>query len=71
MAAKDTNVRTLVFPNGGTMDIPLPGSNARFALRPGSALNAPDGSSRIPIFVALAIGLVIGVTATAWYFHRR
>lgn len=67
----DGNVRTLVFPNGGTMDIPLPGSNARFALRPGSALNSSDGSSRLPILVALVIGLTIGVTATAWYFHRR
>jgi len=68
-----SNTRTLVLPNGGTMDIPLPGSAARFAMKPPSALAAAEACPRmIPtIAVGILIGVAVGVAATAYYLHHR
>lgn len=66
------NVRTLILPSGGTMDIPLPGTKARFAIRRQSVLSSPGTWSRVPtILVCLTVGAAIGVGATAWYYSRR
>lgn len=66
------DVRTLVLPNGGTIDIPLlPGGRRRFEIKRPSVLHGPGGS-RVPIIVAsVVIGVVIGVGAAAWYYRSR
>ena len=66
------NTRTLYLPNGGTMEIPLPGSDARFAVNPPSALAFADGGSRLPtLMVGVLLGAVAGAAATVWYLNRR
>lgn len=65
------DVRTLILPNGGTLDIPLPGGRARFAIRQPSMLHG-DGGSRVPIVaVSVVLGVAIGVGAAAWYYRSR
>lgn len=68
-----SNTRTIYFPDGGTGQIPLPGSDARFALNPnGSALSLADGSSRVPtLMVGILLGAVAGTAITVWYLNRR
>jgi hypothetical protein len=66
------DVTTLSLPDGGTIDIPLPGATTRFAIHAPSILSAPDGDSRLPAILAgVTIGLVIGVAATTWYLKRK
>jgi hypothetical protein len=67
------NTRTLYLPNGGTMEIPLPGSNARFEVNPPTSLSFSDGSSRLPtIMVGVLLGAAAGAAITVWYLrHRR
>lgn len=68
----DGNTRTLSFPNGGTMDIPLPGSKARFAMKPGSVLSDSDSCpAKVTLFAGIVLGLAVGVGVTAWYVSRR
>ena len=60
--------RTLILPHGGTVQIPMPGSKARFAVNPPSVLADSDGSSRLPtILIGIAIGCAIGAAAV-WYW---
>ncbi len=68
-----SNTRTLVLPNGGTMDIPLPGSTARFAMKPPSALAAAEACPRMvpTVAIGIAIGVAVGVAAAAYYMHYR
>lgn len=67
------NTRTLVLPNGGTMEIPLPGSDARFAMRPPGVLAAAESCPAMmpTIVIGLVLGVAVGVAATAFYLHRR
>lgn len=66
----NANVTTLSLPDGGTVDIPLPGSTKNFAINPPSLLSSSDGSSRLPlILVGVIIGAAIGVGVTAWYMR--
>jgi len=72
MTPSDGNTRTLTFPNGGTMQIPLPGSKARFEMRPGSVLsNAPTCPARTSLIIGLVLGVAVGVGAAAWWMSRR
>lgn len=72
MTPSDGNTRTLTFPNGGTMQIPLPGSKARFEMRPGSALSdAPACPARTSLVIGLVLGVAVGVGAAAWWMSRR
>lgn len=66
--AGDTTALSL--PDGGVMEIPLPGSKGRFAVRAPSLLGQ-DGSSRLPIVIGIVVGVAVGVAATAWYMSRR
>lgn len=68
-----SNTRTLVLPNGGTMDIPLPGSVARFAMKPPSALAAAEACPHLAptIMIGLVLGIAVGVAAAAYYLHNR
>ena len=67
---KDERTRTLYLPHGGTVQIPMPGSRARFAVNPPSVLAESDGTSRIPtLIIGLAVGLAIGAVAV-WYWKR-
>lgn len=62
-------VRTLRLPHGGTVQIPLPGSKARFAINPSSVL-ADGGPSRLPsILLGVAVGFAVGA-AVVWYWKR-
>lgn len=61
--------RTLYLPHGGTVEIPLPGSKARFAIKPSSVL-ADGGYSRWPtVMVGLAVGFAVGAVVV-WYWKR-
>lgn len=72
MASSDGNTRTLMFPNGGTMAIPLPGSKARFMMKPGSVLSdSASCPARITLLAGIVLGLAVGVGVTAWYVSRR
>ena len=65
----DGQTRTLYLPHGGTVEIPLPGSKARFAIKPSSVL-ADSGGSRLPtILLGLAVGFAMGA-AVVWYWKR-
>lgn len=65
------DVRTLVLPSGGTIEIPLPRSK-----RTGLTINPPSrglsdfahGSSMMPIVVGVLVGAVIG-GAIVWAIH--
>lgn len=65
------NTRTLIMPNGGTMEIPLPGSDARFSVKPPSMLAAAEMCpSLVPtIAIGLVLGVAIGIAGTAIYLH--
>lgn len=66
------NVRRLTLPHGGTLDIPLPGSNGEMTMRPAGALAAADGGSLIPaILIGVVVGVGIGVGLTYYFQHRR
>ncbi len=67
------NTRTLVMPNGGTMEIPLPGSDARFAMRPAGVLAAAESCpAMVPtIMIGVVLGVAVGVAATAIYLHNK
>jgi hypothetical protein len=65
------NTRTLYLPNGGTMEIPLPGSTARFEMNPGGALAFADGSRMPPLLLGALIGAGIGIGVTVWYLRSR
>lgn len=66
----NANVTTLALPDGGTVDIPLPGSTKNFAINPPSLLSSSDGGSRLPlILVGVVIGVALGVGLTAWYMR--
>jgi hypothetical protein len=68
----DGNTRTLSFPNGGTMEIPLPGSKARFAMKPGSILSdSPACPTRATLIAGVVLGVALGVGVTAWYVSRH
>lgn len=67
-----TNVRTFVLPHGGSIDIPLPGSKASFAVRQSPLALAETCPSLLPtVMIPLVLGLVIGVGATAWWMSRK
>lgn len=62
----------LSLPDGGTLEVPLPGGKGRFLIKAPSLLAASDGTSRLPlILVGIAIGVTVGVTATVYYLNRR
>lgn len=66
------NTRTLILPGGGTMEIPLPGSNARFEMNPSAPLSFADGSSRLPtVLVGVMIGAGLGIGVTVWYLRSQ
>jgi hypothetical protein len=65
------NTRTLYLPNGGTMEIPLPGSTARFEMNPGGALAFADGSRMPTLLLGALIGAGIGIGVTVWYLRSR
>lgn len=68
---RNEQTRTLYLPHGGTLEIPLPGSKARFSINPATALAESDGSSRLPsIMIGVVIGVAIGAAAAAWYFKK-
>jgi hypothetical protein len=68
-----SNTRTLVLPNGGTMEIPLPGSDARFAMRPAGVLAAAEACPALAptILIGIVLGVAVGVAATAFYLRKR
>lgn len=66
------NVRTLYLPDGGTVQIPLPGSDARFQMNAPTALAFAGGDSRLPtLMVGVLLGAVAGTAITVWYLKRR
>lgn len=65
------NVRTLTLPGGGTLDIPLPGADSRFAIRSGSsALAGTPPRLAATIAISVTVGVALGVVATVWYLRQ-
>lgn len=72
MTRSDGHVRTLILPSGGTMDIPLPGTNIqRFAIRPGNTLSDATHSPKLSLVIGLVLGAAIGVGVTVWYLKHK
>lgn len=68
----DGGTRTLVLPDGGTMEIPLPGSRARFVMKPGKMFGeSPACPARLTLFVGITLGLLVGAGAAVWYLRSR
>lgn len=65
------NTRTLWLPNGGTVEIPLPGSNARFEMNPSGSLAFADGSRLPTLLLGAALGAGIGIGLTVWYLRSK
>lgn len=61
----------LTLPDGGILEVPLPGSKGRFSIKSPSLLSAAEGSRLPLILVGVVIGVAVGATATAWYLSRR
>jgi hypothetical protein len=70
MSRADGNVRTLVLPHGGTIDIPLPGARGEFAIRQGS-FSGTCPNLLPTVLIPLVFGLAVGIGVTAWWMHRR
>lgn len=71
MSRSDGNVRTLRLPDGGTLDIPLPGSRARFSVKSGGILGETAEHTFPTLFIGIVLGVAVGVGATAWYLRSR
>ncbi|MBV8722253.1 MAG: hypothetical protein JO277_08895 [Candidatus Eremiobacteraeota bacterium] len=71
MSRSDGNVRTLVLPDGGTVDIPLPDSRSRFVVKSGGILSEAPGRTFPTLLVGVVLGVAVGIGATAWYFRSR
>lgn len=65
------NTRTLYLPDGGTLEIPLPGSSARFEMNPGGALAFADGSRLPALLIGALVGVGIGIGVTVWYLRSK
>jgi hypothetical protein len=68
------DVRTLVLPSGGTIEIPLPNSKSRkIAINPPSPmLRGPEGGSIIlPVIIGIAIGAAVGGAVVYWALNRQ
>lgn len=65
-------MRTLRLPDGGTIDIPLPGAPGQLAVRAGSPLaDAAACPHLVPtILIPLVLGALIGVGVTVWVLRR-
>jgi hypothetical protein len=67
------DVRVLVLPSGGTIEIPMPRSKSRsIAIKPPSRglSDFAHGSSVMPIVIGVLVGAAIG-GAVVWYVARR
>jgi hypothetical protein len=67
------DVRVLVLPSGGTVEIPMPRSKSRtIAIKPPSRglSDFAHGSSAMPIVIGVLVGAAIG-GAVVWYVARR
>jgi len=67
------DVRVLVLPSGGTVEIPLPRSKSRaIAIKPPSRglSGLAHGSSVAPIVIGVLVGAVIG-GVVVWYVAKR
>lgn len=64
------NTRTLYLPDGGTLEIPLPGSSARFEMNPVS-LSLADGSRLPALLIGALVGVGIGIGVTVWYLRSK
>lgn len=67
------DVRTLVLPSGGTIEVPLPKSKRReITINPASRglAEAATGSSILPVVFGIVAGAVIG-GAIVWAIYRN
>lgn len=69
----DSDVRTLVLPGGGSIQIPMPGSKAAPSIRRASSFADADSCPHLgaTVIVSVVVGVAIGATVTAWVLHRR
>ncbi len=71
MSRSDGNVRTLVLPDGGTLTIPLPGSRARFAHKPGGLLAESEAHTVPTLVIGIVLGAAVGAGVAVWCMRRR
>lgn len=71
--ATQGDVRVLVLPSGGTVEIPMPKSKSRaIAIKPPSAaFRGSLGPSAMPIVIGVIVGLAVGGAAVWWLTHRQ
>ena len=55
------------------MEIPLPGSDSRFSMKPPSVLAAAEVCPNLvpTIAIGLVLGIALGIAGTAVYLHYR
>jgi hypothetical protein len=70
MSRSDGNVRTLVLPDGGTLTIPLPGSKARFAHKPGGLLAESESRTVPTLLIGIVLGAAVGAGVAVWCMRR-
>jgi hypothetical protein len=70
MSRSDGNVRTLVLPDGGTLTIPLPGSKARFAHKPGGFLAESEERTVPTLLIGIVLGAAVGAGVAVWCMRR-
>jgi hypothetical protein len=66
------DVRVLVLPSGGTVEIPMPKSKSRSIVikPPSTLLGSAAGPSIAPVVIGVVVGLVVG-GAVVWALSRR
>lgn len=66
------DIRVLVLPSGGTVEIPMPKSKSRaISIKPPSAaFRGSLGPSITPVVIGVVVGLAIG-GATMWWLVNR
>ena len=67
----DTGTRTFYLPDGGTLSIPLPGSRAKFAHKPGGLLAEADSRTVPTLLIGIVLGAAVGAGAVVWYMRSR
>ena len=67
------DVRVLVLPSGGTVEIPMPKSKSRsITIKPPSRglSDFAHGSSAMPVVIGVVVGAIVG-GAIVWAIHKH
>lgn len=67
------DIRVLVLPSGGTVEIPMPKSKSRaITIKPAaSVFRGADGGSITPVVLGVVVGLAIGGGVVWWLLRSK